>query len=210
MNTIEQIILKSVERLRRKGKLDGVVLSNSIRKDSGIHLADTSEDKLRNYTSKFTNFAYLHGIGHAKDSWHEINGLIRPIVSAGVIELAKMLPYLPIFDKNHLYRAVGIKLGKNTTVAPRVQFDYLHPELIEIGDNCLIGDGAKIWTHNHGIDFFMIGSVKIGDNVMIGSESIIGPSTMGDNVFIGVGSFVYGNIPSGAKVKGREKSSYTK
>ena len=210
--SIERAVSKAIRRLECQGKLKGVILSKSHRPESGIDLTNIDRNELRKYLSKITKAAYLHGVEPAKRSWYQINGLIKPIISAGIIEVGKVVPYLPGVDKNRLYRAIGIKIGENTTIAPRVQFDYFHPELIEIGDNCLIGDGVKIWTHDYGIDFFMIGPVKIGDNVKVGSESVVGPSTtVGDNVEINFGAFVYGmNIPDKVKVKGRERSGYEK
>lgn len=210
MVSIDKVVLKAVKNLKQRGKLNNVKLSTSYRSDSGIDLSQVNESELKDYLSKITNLVYLHGVEPAKESWHQINGLFKPMVNAGIIELGKILPYMPGIDKNHLYRAIGIKIGKNTTIAPRVQFDYFHPELIEIGDNCLIGDGVKIWAHDYGIGYFMMGPVKIGNNVKIGSESIIGPSRIGNNVKINFGAFVYGNIPDNAKVKGRERSRYEK
>ena len=207
MKDLEKVILKTVRNLKSKGKLEDVSLSKS-KKEQGIDLTQVDEGELKQYLENITNIAYLKGIGPAKDSWHQINGVLRPIVNAGIIELAKHIPYLPGFDKNHLYRATGIKIGKNTTIAPRVQFDYLNPELIEIGDNCIIGDGAKIWTHDYNIDSFMIGSVKIGDNVRIGSESVLFPCNIGNNVITNFGAFIYGEIPDNTKVFGRKKSKY--
>lgn len=210
MGSLEKAVFKAVKRLKHKGRLKGVKLSNSYRQNSGIDLSQIDERELKEYISKITNMAYFHGVEPAKYSWHQINGLIRPIVNAEIIELCKFLPYMPGIDKNNFYRAVGIKIGKNTTIAPRVQFDYFHPELIEIGNNCLVGDAAKFWTHDYRLDSFMVGQIKIGDNVKIGSESVIGPSKIDHNVIINFGALVYGNIPANTIVKGREKSAYIK
>ena len=203
---LPKIALEVINRLRKGGWLKGIRLSNSHRPDSGIELMGASAQRLEDYL--YSDLLYLHGTAPAKDSWHQINGLLRPIVNATIIELGKYLPYLPIFDKNILYRLIGIKIGKNSTIAPRVQFDYFHPELIEIGDNCLIGDSVKIWTHDYGTDYFMMGRVKIGDSVRIGSESVLGPSIIGNNVKINFGAFVYGNVPDNATAYGRERSRY--
>lgn len=210
MKRLEEVVAKVIKNLRTSGKLDGVRLSDSHRNTSGVDISQMEERELTEYISNLTHLAYFHGIEPAKESWHQINGLLRPMVNAGIIELGKFLPYVPGIDKNNLYQAIGIKIGKNTTIAPRVQFDYFHPELIEIGENCLIGDGVKIWTHDYGLNFFMIGRVKIGDSVYISSESVIGPSTtLGDNVRVGFGAFLFAtNVPANASVEGRTRSRY--
>ena len=127
-----------------------------------------------------------------------------------ILQSAKNIPYLPIFDKNIIYRLASIKIGKNVSIAPRVQFDYFHPELIEIGNNVLIGDNVEIWSHNYGLNYFGIGHIKIGDNVTIGGSAIIMPCEVGDNVTIGVKSIVYGKIPSNSRVIGQKINEYEK
>ncbi|MBI4009959.1 MAG: hypothetical protein HY361_02075 [Candidatus Aenigmarchaeota archaeon] len=208
-SSLPQVALGMVNRLRRRHLLDGVRLSFH-RSDSGLEVVRVDDKTLEEFLYENTGMVlYLHGIKPAKESWHQINGLSRPIYNAVTIELCKYLPYLPFFDKNQLYRSLGIKIGRNTTIAPRVQFDYFHPELIEIGDNCIIGDGARIWTHDYGPDYFMVGKVVIGNNVLVGSESVIWPSTIGNNVRINFGAFVYGmTVPANATVLGRERSRY--
>jgi acetyltransferase-like isoleucine patch superfamily enzyme len=210
MKPLETAISRAIEHLRKKGKLTGMRLSQSHQDNSGIDLSSSSEQEVARYVSGLVNVAYLHGVEPAKDSWHQINGLLRPIVNATVIELGKVLPYIPGIDKNHLYRAIGIRIGDNTTIAPRVQFDYFHPELIEIGNNCLVGDGAKFWTHNYGLKHFATGNIRVGRNVFIGSETVIGPATsIGDDAHVNFGAFLYGiNVPAGAVVKGRPRSEY--
>ena len=212
MKQLEAIIFQAIKNLRNKGKLDGITLSRSHRRDLGINISQINEQELSTHVSKITDMVYFHGIEPAKESWHEINGLIRPIFNAAIIELCKFLPYLPGIDKNNLYRLIGIKIGENTTIAPRVQFDYFHPELIEIGDYCLIGDNAKIWTHEYGIDYFMLGPVKICNKVKISSQATIGPATIiEDNAKINFGAFLYGTrIPERSIVLGQERSDSQK
>ena len=205
MNKFQDAVLGIINNLRKKNRLEGVILSDSY-KSLGIRLKNANEKEVFEYISKLKK-AYFHNIEPAKDSWHQLNGF-WPVYNACLIEFGKIIPYSPIFDKNEIYENIGLSLGKNTTIAPRVQFDYFHPELIEIGENCLIGDSVKIWTHDYGINKFMISPVKIGNNVRIGSETVIGPGTIiGDNVKINFGAFLYGQtIPDNAKISGREKS----
>jgi acetyltransferase-like isoleucine patch superfamily enzyme len=78
-----------------------------------------------------------------------------------------------------------------------------------IGCNCRISNNCMISSISHKInstnrindDFLNLDisslSVKIGDNVWIGSNSVILPGTkIGDNCIIGAGSVVSGQIPN--------------
>ena len=206
MVNLDVVVSQVIQNLKRRGKLEGVRLSSSHGSEGTLI---SKIDELEGYLNELTDLAYLRGVSPPKESWHQLNGIWRPIANAAVIELCKYLPYLPGFDKNTLYRAIGIKIGENTTIAPRVQFDYFHPELIEIGSNCIIGDGVGIWTHTAGIDFFMLNKVTIGDYVRVGGYSIIvGPTRIGDHTTINLGAVVSGEVPPNSKVRGREISKW--
>jgi acetyltransferase-like isoleucine patch superfamily enzyme len=203
MAKLEEVILRTIHNLKKTNKLDEIILSKSSDSSRGIELSKSNNKQVEDYISNLDFAAYFHNTKQPKYSWHQLNGMIKPIINAGTIEICKILPYFPFLDKNNFYRAVGAKIGKDTTIAPRVQFDYFHPELIEIGNNCVIGDGVKLWTHDYGRNYFMLGSIKVGDDVEIGSESLIGPSVIGKDCKINARSFVYGNIPENAKVLGQ-------
>lgn len=78
---------------------------------------------------------------------------------------------------------------------------------IEIGDNCIIGENVSFYDHDHRHDIdnkpfkkqgYKYQPIKIGNNVWIGSGSIILRGTViEDNVVIGAGNIVRGNIESG-------------
>lgn len=79
---------------------------------------------------------------------------------------------------------------------------------IEIGENCLIGEGVRIYDHDHAIGpaggsetHFKTAPVIIGKNVWIGSGVVIlRGSTIGDGAVIGAGSLIKGKVPAGAVV----------
>lgn len=77
---------------------------------------------------------------------------------------------------------------------------------IAIGDDTLIGEGVKIYDHNHQYvtqpnfevakDKFVSSPVIIGKNCWIGSNvTILKGVTIGDNVIIGAGCLIYKSIP---------------
>jgi acetyltransferase-like isoleucine patch superfamily enzyme len=78
---------------------------------------------------------------------------------------------------------------------------------LTIGENTLISEQAKIYTHDHGTDprsAPIPRPKKIGANVWIGMRTIILPSCekIGEGAIIGAGAIVTRNVPSGVTVVG--------
>ena len=83
--------------------------------------------------------------------------------------------------------------------------------LVTIGDNTLLGEGVKIYDHNHRFSDpdlpvekqgFSVGAVSIGKDCWIGSNvTILKGAVIGDRCVIGAGAVVSGNIPSGTLVR---------
>lgn len=79
-------------------------------------------------------------------------------------------------------------------------------ERVTIGEKCLFGEGVKIYDHNHvfnregvaTIDAgFTTAPVEIGDNVWIGSNSIVLKGVhIGSNSVIGAGCIVKEDVPA--------------
>lgn len=81
-----------------------------------------------------------------------------------------------------------------------MQFDGIYPNLIEIGEGCVITTGTVILspffnTKDRG---FYAGKVVIGKRVFIGMNTlIVNAVNIGDGVVIGAGSIVNRDIPAG-------------
>jgi len=100
----------------------------------------------------------------------------------------------------------GVIIGKHTWFFGNVKIDTTRPFLVEIGEHCVLTDGVVILTH--GYDWAVLrekygemisssGKVVLGDNVFIGTQSIILKGiTIGNNTIIGAGSVVTHDIPS--------------
>lgn len=79
---------------------------------------------------------------------------------------------------------------------------------IEIGDNCLFGQGVKIYDHDHEFSAetifpssFLSSPVVIGNGCWIGSNVVILKGvTIGDNVIIGAGAVVSKSVPDNSVV----------
>ena len=108
-----------------------------------------------------------------------------------------------------------MRIGNGTKIFanPRnVLIDETRPWLIHIGSNVQITSGVKILTH--GYDWSVIkgtsgeilgssGKVTIGNNCFIGMNTVIlKGTTIGDNVIIGAQSLVRGKIPSNTVAAG--------
>lgn len=143
--------------------------------------------------------------GNAARQWGSLRSPVRVFFNYLFMLLLKYMP--PSEFKNNMYRRLlRMKIGSDVAISPDVIFDPFFPELIDIGDHCLIGWGARIFTHEFWYDRVKIKPVKIGKKVFIGGFSVVRPGvTIHDNVFIGSNSFVnksieergvYGGVPA--------------
>lgn len=107
--------------------------------------------------------------------------------------------------KSNVLRKLGVNLGKGCEFYSNISFGS-EPYLITIGDNVRVAKGVNFITHDGGVwtlrkmkllenaDIF--GTIKIGDNVHIGTNAIIMPNVnIGDNCVIGCGAVVTKDIP---------------
>ena len=94
----------------------------------------------------------------------------------------------------------GVGIFENTVINPS--------ESVEIGDNCGIGADVMIWTHGAWLDVMQgfphdFGPVKLGNNVWLPARSIVLPNvTIGDNVVIGTNSIINRDLPNGCLAAG--------
>lgn len=89
----------------------------------------------------------------------------------------------------------GLKVGNNFKMLPECIIDYSHCWHISIGDNVTLAPRVHILAHDAStkthLNFTKIKNVTIGNNVFIGTSSIIMPGvTIGNDVIIGAGSVV--------------------
>ncbi|MEW8987562.1 MAG: acyltransferase [Bacillus sp. (in: firmicutes)] len=119
-----------------------------------------------------------------------------------VIQIARYTPFLSV--KNWLYRTfLRMKIGEKTSFALMVFPDVMFPELISVGNNTIIGFNTTILAHEYLIKEYRLGPVVIGNEVMIGANSLILPGvTIGDGAIVAAGSLVHKDVPPGAFVGG--------
>lgn len=110
-------------------------------------------------------------------------------------------------------RYLGVKAGKNSRITGKITFGS-EPYLIELGDNVRIARNVTFHTHEGATSIFrdeypginIFRKVKVGNNVMFGSNAVIMAGVkIGNNVVIGANSVVtkdcdsdsvYGGVPA--------------
>ncbi|MDB5023996.1 MAG: hypothetical protein JWP78_1751 [Mucilaginibacter sp.] len=122
-------------------------------------------------------------------------------------------------DSNVIFRAFcnilvfpegKLKIGKNVFFNNYCSINCLGE--INIGDNTIIGEGVKLYDHNHEYkkgtqikihaDRFTTSPVSIGENCWIGSNvTILKGVNIGNNVIIGANNLIYKSVPSNSIVK---------
>jgi acetyltransferase-like isoleucine patch superfamily enzyme len=128
-------------------------------------------------------------------------GPIRIVRNYVVIYLARHCPSLSL--KRWLFRRLGMTLGKEVTIASGAVLDYFFPELVEIGENTVVGMDSMILTHEFLHDRWRSGRVSIGRNVLLGAQStILAGVTIGDGAIVGAKSLVHRNVPPRSFVSG--------
>lgn len=103
--------------------------------------------------------------------------------------IAQIVDYSPL--KVFLYRAMGVKIGKGVFLSPDVFIDPHFPELIELGDYCILGWGCKLFCHEFVSNIYRIGRIQIGYGAVIGGFAVVrGGVQIGNESEIGFQSFV--------------------
>lgn len=105
-----------------------------------------------------------------------------------------------------------LSIGKSTYIT-RATISCLGK--ISIGDNCILGEGMKIFDHNHQYTTnpfsvaktdFNVGFVKMGNNVWTGANVVILKDvTIGDNVIIGAGCVIHKDVPSNSIIINKQE-----
>lgn len=103
-------------------------------------------------------------------------------------------------------RLKGFNIPYSTIIEHDCLLDKLNPKGIHIGENCLIANGTVILTHDHckRVDNmpYMI-DTYIGNNCFIGIRAFIMPGVkIGNEVIIGSMSVVTKDVPSNSIVAG--------
>ena len=139
--------------------------------------------------------------GNSLAKWYLARNPVRVAINFIVIYLSRYLPFLSF--KRFLYRLLGAKIGKNVSFGLGVTLDIFFIDLVEIGDNTVIGYNSTILCHEFLVPELRKGKVVIGKNVMIGANStILAGVTIGDNASVSAMSLVNRDVSDGECVQG--------
>ena len=154
------------------------------------------EKKMRSLES----FPYK-GKGNSLNAWQSRKSPLRVVFNFMIIQSCKYIPFLGM--KSWLLRRTGMNVGKNVSIGLSAMFDIFFPELIEIGDNTIIGYGSTILCHEFLVREFRKGNVKIGSDCMIGALSLVMPGvSVGSNATVAAYSLVNRDVPDNGFVGG--------
>lgn len=121
--------------------------------------------------------------------WDRILAPLRVAVNYALMALARVSPSLRV--KILLYRMMGVRIGANVSVGLEATFDIFYPQLIEIGDDSIIGYHTTILCHEFLVDGYRTGRVRIGKRVTIGANCTILPGvTIADGSVVSAMSLV--------------------
>ena len=109
----------------------------------------------------------------------------------------------------YLEKGARIKIGSNCFFNRGCSINSI--ESVEIGDYTIFGENVKIYDQDHKFrdtsklireQGFTVGSVKIGSNCWICTNTVILKGvTIGNNFVIGAGCIIYKDIPDNSLVK---------
>lgn len=120
--------------------------------------------------------------------WIGYNSMVL-IANAAFLDVLRVSFYQTLF-----YRLMGAKVGKDVRINTGGLADL---ELLEIGDNALIGGGTALICHGFERGFVRLAPTRIGANVSIGLNTVIMPDCqIGDGAVVTPCSY----LPKGTRI----------
>lgn len=103
--------------------------------------------------------------------------------------------FLPVPLLRLVYLALGARLGRNTYSAGVL----LDPPLTQIGDDCIIGHDAVLFSHAIEGRRLSLAPIRIGHRVTIGATAVVMSGvTIGDDAIVSAGAVVLKDTRIGA------------
>ncbi len=123
----------------------------------------------------------------AQDSREEFAAQVHFLFYLFVFNSLIRSHFLPVPIMRLVYIALGARLGKNSFSAGAI----LDPPLTRVGDNCIIGHDAALFSHAIEGNRLALLGIEIGNNVTIGATAVVMPGvTVGDGAIVSAGAVV--------------------
>ena len=107
-------------------------------------------------------------------------------------------------------RRMGALIGDGVYISADTWIDPVFPQLLQVEDNVLIGQGVKIALHEFGRDRFRAGRVIIRQGAIIGGFALIGHGVeIGENAVVAGGAVVGRDVPAGTLAVGNPARMFT-
>lgn len=172
----------------------------------GFNLQSSSKSLNLFLEKHFSNRYYLLNLGK-HNAWKHIANPLKTeyngIVSSFVQYISpspqlnkRLLSFLGVhFEKTPKSYSKEQRKEAEISIAPHCSFDFFFPELISLGYGTELGLETTLATHINNRDYWIVGSIDIGNDVLIGAKSVIGPGvTIGDGAFVRAGSYVMNDV----------------
>lgn len=136
--------------------------------------------KVNKLTAKFRKNKKIRKVEFRNDGsrlnagcdWWRARHVWRIYYNGIFVELALLCPFE--FGRKLLLWFMGQNLfGRNIKLGKRVLFDHIYGNMVEIGKNVVIGDGAALDGHEYTISETLYGRTKIEDNVILKKGSYV-------------------------------------
>jgi acetyltransferase-like isoleucine patch superfamily enzyme len=129
--------------------------------------------------------------------WWRVKNPLRIVFNFIMVWLCQYMPSLAV--KRALARLTGMKVGKHAAISVGVKFDFFFPELIELGDGCVLGGYSTVLAHEFLVKEWRTGRTIIGKGALIGANStVLAGVHVGDGATVSAMSLVNSDVPAGA------------
>lgn len=160
-------------------------------KDFKIKVNAFIKDPKQNYLKIYYNGKRLN----AGNDWWRARNFFRIWYNGAIMEICRLLPHS--FLKTWLFRAIGIKIGKNVYIGKGVTIDHIYCDTVTIEDNVRLDDYVYIDGHEYTITQTVFGKVLIKKGAIVRKHAYVRTAcTIGENTIIEPHSMAQREIPS--------------
>ena len=134
-------------------------------------------------------------------SWTDAKSPLRVALNYLLVWVARVVPSLR--GRNWALRRLGASVGPGVGWGLEATPDVFWPELISLGEDCIVGYDATLLCHEFLQDEYRTGEVVVGERAMVGAGVVVLPGVeIGADAQVAANSLVADDVPPGATVAG--------